>query len=192
MNMKFLFVAAAFVFGLSACNTNISPKAGRDLGGNPAKQEDPAKKPDPADTAIPVVGKDLEKTAALQTQKPTSLEAEFMNIMTLEFKGEERAFFTFAYAPADEGSLYFSLDQARMHMNGCTKPEDRTADFAIYWYEVKGGKRVLVSVFEPNITEFYFMPKRKFLLSYVLTDLKQFADCKSVTLKFASFRKDYK
>jgi len=191
MNFRVLFVAFTFVFGLSACNTNISPKAARDHGNNPGKKTDPGKKPDPIDKN-PVEGKDIEKTAALQTQKPTQDEASFLNIMTIEFNGEGRAFFTFAYAPSDDGSLFFALDQARIHMNGCTKPQDRTVDFAVYWYVMKDTKRVLDSIFEPSITEFYFVEKKKYLLSYVLTDLKQFADCKSVTLKFASFRKDYK
>ncbi|HEY8271394.1 MAG TPA: hypothetical protein VIG33_10945 [Pseudobdellovibrionaceae bacterium] len=174
-------------FALTACSgNNGQSKSARDTGFNPDNGDDSTHKPDPA------TGKIVEKFKALQFQKPTQEEAEFLNSMELDLTAGDRAFFSFSYAPDEEGTFYFSLAQARLHLQGCKKAPDRSYKMRIFWQQIQGKKRVIVKEFSPNIESFDFRAGNKYILSYALMDLKEFSDCQSATLKFASFLKNYK
>ena len=189
MNIKFVFLVLGMVAGLTACSINTQPtKAARDNGGGIGKASDPTTKPDPITTPAKV----NEKMKVLQLQKPTQIEDEFLNVMDLDVTGAERALFSFSYAPDDSGTLFFTLAQARLHLQGCTKAPDRTYSARIFWQQVVGDKRVIVKEFTPNVDTFDFKKGQSYILSYALMDLKEFSDCKSATLKFASFLKNYK
>ncbi|MGZ3796707.1 MAG: hypothetical protein ACXWRE_07305 [Pseudobdellovibrionaceae bacterium] len=167
---------------LMACGVGNPSKTARDWGDR-AGGGDNSRKPDE--------GKTVEKIKALQFQKPTQEEAEFLNIMDLDLTTGERAFFSFSYAPEDNGTFFFSLAQARLHLLGCSKTPDRKYKMQILWQQVQPKGRVIVKQFSPNIDSFDFKAGGKYILSYVLTDLKEFSDCHGATLKFASFLKNY-
>lgn len=187
MNIKALVLAVWLLLGLSACHSGSQPMTARDNPDAPTGGKGPNQgKPDPNQ------GKLLEKVKALQLQRPTLNEADFLNLMDLDFNGEDRALFSFSYAPEENGSLFFSRDQVRLYLKDCTKSTEREAKIQVYWQEVQGDKRRIVGVFKDSIHEFEFTSGNKYILSYVLMDLKEFADCKSATLKFAAFLKNYK
>lgn len=171
---------------LAACDKPPQAMAGRKIP-LPADQGDGSQqKPDPKS------GKYIEKIQALQVQYPTQDEKEFLNSMELPFNGEEKALYSFSYAPDTNGSLYFSMAHTRLLLHSCSKPVERTVKVRVYWQEVKNDKRQVLDTFKGSIHEFLFSGGKRYILSYVLMDLKEFSDCKSATLKFASFLKNYK
>lgn len=175
------------ISALTACSANSSQsKTARDMGGQPGKGNEPTQKPEPTPAKI------IEKFKALQFQKPTQDEAEFLNTMELDLTKVDRALFSFSYAPDEDGTFYFSLAQARLHLQTCTKPVNRSYKMRIFWQQVQGSGRVVLKEFSPNIDSFDFKAGGQYLLSYMLMDLKEFSDCQAATLKFAAFLKSYK
>lgn len=183
--MKFLkyVLVSGLLLSLAACDNGTS-KVARENGGG-GKDPKPVVKPTPS--------KIVEDFATLKFQRPTEVETDFLNVMNLPVSEGDRAYFSFTYAPGDDGTFYFTLAQVRLLPKDCTKPVDRSYKMEIYWQRVQGNQRVLVKQFNPNIDDFDFQRGNKYILTYALMDLKkEFADCKSVTLKFASFLKNYK
>jgi hypothetical protein len=172
---------------LTACDVDGSQiKAARENGSGPGKADDPAKKPQPPPAKL------VEKTKALQFQKPTLEAADFLNTMELDLTTADRALFNFSHAADADGTFFFSLAQTRLHLQACSKPEDRSYKLRIFWSQVEGTKRTVLKEFTPSIDSFDFKAGGNYLLSYVLMDLKEFADCKAATLNFAAFLKNYK
>lgn len=188
MNIKVFVFIAGVLLGLAACNQGTNPMVARKTPQDPnGKTGDENKKPEP------LPGKLAEKFKALQLQRPTLNESEYLNAMELEFGDADRALFSFSYAPDEDGSLFFTLAQVRLHLSGCTKDEKRTAKIGVFWQEVQKNQRKVLDSLVGNVQEFQFRSGRQYLLSYVLMDLKkEFADCKSANLKFASFLKNYR
>jgi hypothetical protein len=184
MNIKAFFIVIGLVAALTACDIDGNPaKVARDNGGSDGG--DPSKKPDP------IPAKVVEKIQALYLQEPTHVEADFLNVMDLDLTTGDRALFSFSYAPGEDGILYFTFAQARLHLHECTKSPDRSYQLRIFWRQAQGNKYVILKEFSPNIDSFEFKAGGQYRLSYALMDLKEFSDCKSATLKFASFLKNY-
>lgn len=179
--IKFILVLGLLA-SLSACDSSKS-KMARDNGAD-EKPDTPSPKPSPA--------KIVEGTQDLLFQRPTQEESEFKNIMNLAVAEGERAYFSFKYAPDEDGTFYFTLDQVRLFPKDCTSTADRRYTMEVYWQRIQGNQRVVLKKFSPNIDDFDYQRGNKYVLTYALMDLKQFADCKSVTLKFATFQKNYK
>ncbi|WP_413290555.1 hypothetical protein [Bdellovibrio sp. HCB337] len=185
MNIKALILIAWVLLGLTACNNGEKPMTAR-TGTNGQKPDNGSQKPDPTPAKL------VEKVAALQLQKPTQVESEFLNVMDIEFGDADRAVYSFKYAPGDNGSLFFSLAQVRLLLKECTKDANRTVTARIFWQEVKQGKRSIIDVLKDSVEEFEYRAQDEYILSYVLMDLKkELSDCKSATLKFASFPKKF-
>jgi hypothetical protein len=185
MKIKEFFMMLGMVSILMGCNINSSQsKSARANGYSPGDHS--PQKPDPTPAKI------VEKIKALQFQRPTQEETEFLNIMDLDLTAGDRALFSFSYAPDKDGTFYFSLAQTRLHLQGCTKSGNRKYKLRIFWQQVQAEKRVVLKEFKPNIDSFAFKAGGQYLLSYALMDLKEFSDCQVATLKFASFLQDYK
>lgn len=180
--IKFVLVMG-LLGSLVGCN-NSNFKEARDNGGG--------KKTDPKPVVKPSPGKIVEDFATLKFQRPNPDVNDYLNVMNLPVSEGDRAYFSFSYAPGDDGTFYFTLDQVRLFPKDCTKAADRSYKMEVYWQRIQGNQRVLVKQFNPNIDDFDFQRGNKYILTYALVDLKDFADCKSVTLKFASFLKNYK
>ncbi len=180
--MEFFLVLSLLASLVSACNVG----KGRYARGNGAdeKPNNPSPKPLPA--------KVVEGMQDLIFQRPTHEESEFKNIMNLGVSEGERAYFSFKYAPDEDGTFYFTLDQVRLTLKGCKNSENRSYQMGVYWQLIQGDQRVVLKKFSPNIDDFDYDRGNKYILTYALMDLKEFADCQSVTLKFASFQKNYK
>jgi len=188
MKLKNVFSLWMCCAAMTACHPGGAALSSRDGGAGPGKTAPPpvVQKPDPTS------GKIIEKIVALQLQKPTTNESEFLNNMELDFGDAEKALFSFSYAPDADGLLYFSLQQSRLHLNGCTKTSDHKYKMNIFWQENLGTKREVLEVFTPSITGFHFKSGHKYILSYTLLDLKNdLPDCKSATLNFAAFLQNY-
>ncbi|MBS1972389.1 MAG: hypothetical protein JSU04_18940 [Bdellovibrionales bacterium] len=180
---QFLLVLGLLA-SLSGCDNGKS-KAARDNGSGGQQSNNPnSPKPSPA--------KIVEGTRDLIFQRPTQDESEFMNIMNLGVSEGERAYFSFKYAPDEDGTFYFTLEQVRLYPKDCKNTGDHKYTMEIYWQRVQGNQRVVLKKFSPNIDDFDYQRGNKYILTYALMDLKQFADCQSVTLKFATFQKNYK
>lgn len=173
---------AMLLAALGACS-GAQNKTARDGGGHTGNNAPTESKP--------VTGKVIEKIQNLQFQKPTHDESQYLNVMNIDFTGGDRAYYTFLYAPGDDGTFYFTLDQARLLLQDCTKDVSRSYTMEVYWQRAQGGQRVLVKRFNPSIDDFQFQRGNTYYLTYALMDLKQFSDCKSATLKFATFMKNY-
>lgn len=178
---KFVFITG-LLLSLVACDNNTMKEA-RENGGGKGPDK-PVTKPTP--------GKIVEDFATLKFQRPTQDVNEFLNVMNLPVSEGDRAYFSFSYAPGEDGTFYFTLDQVRLYPKDCSNPVDRSYKMEVHWQRIQGNERVKVKQFNPNIDDFDFQRGNKYILTYALMDLKEFADCKSVTLKFASFLKNYK
>lgn len=183
--IQFLLVLGLLA-SLSGCDNGKS-KAARDNGAGDQQHGNNPNSPKPSPVKI------VEGTQDLIFQRPTQDESEFKNIMNLAVTEGERAYFSFKYAPDEDGTFYFTLDQVRLFPKDCKNTStDRRYKMEVYWQRIQGNQRVVVKKFSPNIDDFDYQRGNKYVLTYALMDLKEFADCKSVTLKFASFQKNYK
>jgi len=173
------------LLALGAC-TNNSEKEARPNGG-PQGPGNPNK-------PTPPVVKVIEKfrDAPLLFQKPTLTESEFLNVLDLEFGDAQRAYFSFKYAPDEDGTFYFTLAQVRLHLQECKTPgADPKYKMAVYWQHVQDGKRVIEKEFSPSIEDYSFKKGQQYILTFSILDLKDVADCKGAVLKFATFKKNF-
>jgi hypothetical protein len=168
---------------LSGCDTGHESLEGRQSGGGPDDGKQGDEKPKP------VI---VEALRPLLLQKPTLSEEHFLNVMQLKFGEADQAAFTFTFAPLRDGSLYFTNIQSRLHLEGCTKDAERVATFNVVWQEDLGTSRKRLKDFGADITEYLYEKGKKYMLTYALVNLKgELADCKSATLKFAAFDRNY-
>lgn len=186
MVIRHVFVAMVLVgtavFSLAGCNHDDTLTANPTAGPTPNTGQE--EKPDPA--------KVVEKKRGLVLQKPTLTESEFTNVMQLVFGDAEKASFAFTYAPDKTGSLFFTNAQSKLSLEECTESTKRKLKYNIFWQEDTGTTRTNLKAYTPDITEYPFVAGKKYLLRFVLLDLKgEAADCKSATLKFAVFAQNY-
>lgn len=168
------------------CNADLGPSLEARGHHEGSKKQEENKKPAPNPDKI------IEKIKALQFQAPPLDDTEFLNVMQLDLteKEKEQANFTFSLSADEDGIFYFSTDWARFLLQECTKDVKREYKATVTWHEVqKGGRRELLKIFKPRIDSFSFRKGHQYYFTYTLLDLKEFADCKAATLKFAAYYK---
>jgi hypothetical protein len=186
--MKFRCVIfwGAFMMAVVGCEQKPG-LTGRDSsgGGTAPTSPNPEKPTDPNSDA-----KKVEKMGLLQFQPPTQVPEEFLNVQRLVFSDEDQAWFSFIYDAKTDGSFFFLTNQVTLKLD--CKSSSETYKYDVVWQEIQETKRIALEHFKPNVTEYIFKSNKRYVLSYVLQDLKKdFPGCKSATLKFATFQKQF-